>query len=80
VIVGVEFMSHTADGGPDDGRDALIQQLLRLLREAEANGIDSATLIHAAIQQRETQGAPPLVPILDQLVQKAAWMKAACSG
>jgi hypothetical protein len=73
-------MLDTADGGPDDARDALIQQLLRLFREAEAKDIDSATLIYAAIQERETQGAPPLVPILDQLVQKAAWMKAACSG
>jgi hypothetical protein len=50
------------------------------MQEGEANGIDTATLLHNAITVREHKNPAPLVPILDQLVQKAGWMTKACSG
>lgn len=74
------MLSKSEQPAHDPCLDQFAEELLQLMDDAEATGIDSATLLHRAIILRESRRSRPSVPILDQLVQQSGWLTKACSG
>jgi hypothetical protein len=58
----------------------LVHAVVHLMRQAEANGVDSVAVLSDAIAAINNDGPPRPFSIMDQLVQRAGWMKRACSG
>jgi len=60
--------------------DLLVEEVAQAMRDAQAEGIEPVTLLERAIRKVERESSPPIVPILDQLVERSGWLKKACSG
>jgi len=61
--------------------DQLVEEVVQIIRAAEANGIDGGTLLDRTIKKWESQSGPSLFPTLDQLVQRKRLAHTkACSG
>ena len=60
--------------------DLLVEEVAQAMRDAQAEGIEPVTFLERAIRKVERESSPPIVPIIDELVQRSGWLKKACSG
>ena len=74
------MLSRTEKPAETPCLDLLVEEVAQAMRDAQASGIDAATLLNHAIRKVEQESSSPTVPILDQLVQKSGWLVKACSG